>query len=126
MTFKRIFSFLFVGLAALIGCTQSPSTPRPATSKAEPGQAKANQFSPEQETKFKTALAKLSNADRPLAEAQKFCPILKRPLGFMGKPDRIEIDGQAVFLCCSGCTDDARADPKKTLDQIAQFKKGLK
>ena len=42
------------------------------------------------------------------------------------KADRIDLEGQPVFLCCSGCEDDARADSKKTLDQVAQFKKGLK
>ena len=62
-------------------------------------------------------------ADRPLAQAQKFCPVQKSLLGTMGKPDRIEIDGQPVFLCCAACADDARADPNKTLKQVALFKK---
>ena len=54
---------------------------------------------------------------------QKFCPIQKTRLGSMGKPARIEIEGQPVFLCCSGCADEARKDPKTTLDQVARFKK---
>jgi hypothetical protein len=115
----RLFGLLV--LVIVVGCTKSPSTP-----KADQSQTTAKEPSPDQEAKIEAAVAKLSATDRPLAQAQKFCPIQKTRLGIMGKPDRIEIDGQPVFLCCSGCEDDARADPKKTLDQIAEFKKGSK
>jgi hypothetical protein len=118
---RFFFGLLFLGMVTLIGCTRSTSTP-----KAEPGQAGKTVPSADQESKIQASLAKLSDTDRPLAEAQQFCPIQKTRLGMMGKPYRIEIDGQPIFLCCSGCADDARADPKKTLDQVAQFKKGLK
>jgi hypothetical protein len=123
MTAIRWFGFLFLGVVTLIGCTKSPSTPKPDAPKADTVQTKGTELAPEQETKIQAALAKLSDIDRPLAQAQKFCPIQKTRLGSMGKPDRIEIEGQPVFLCCSGCADDARAEPKKTLDQVASFKK---
>jgi hypothetical protein len=122
----RWFGFLFLGLFILSGCTKSSSNPKVDASKADPAQSKAKELTSEQEAKVQAALAKLSDADRPLALAQKFCPIQKTRLGIMGKPDRIEIDGQPVFLCCSGCEDDARADPKKTLDQVAQLKNSPK
>ena len=115
--------FLFLGVLSLIGCTKSPGTPKPDVPKTDTLQTKGADVPPEQEPKIQTALAKLSDTDRPLALAQKFCPIQKTRLGSMGKPDRIEIEGQPVFLCCSGCADDARAEPKKTLDQVASFKK---
>jgi hypothetical protein len=123
MNAMRYFGFLFLGLVALIGCTKSTESP-----KGEPNQvpAKAAKEQNEEETKIQVALAKLSDADRPLALAQKFCPIQKTRLGTMGKPDRIELNCRPVFLCCSGCEDDARADPKKTLDQVEQFKKASK
>ncbi|HWY86147.1 MAG TPA: hypothetical protein VNX28_05460 [Gemmataceae bacterium] len=117
---KHCFACTVIGLLALIGCTESPSTVKPNSNSS---QAKVEELAPELKTKIQTALAKLSDADRPLAQAQKFCPVQKGLLGTMGKPDRIEIEGQPVFLCCWGCADDARADPKKTLHQVALFKK---
>jgi hypothetical protein len=119
----RWFIFLFLVVVTLVGCTRSSSTSKPDAPKADTVQTKGKELAPEQEAKIQAALAKLSDIDRPLALAQKFCPIQKTRLGSMGKPDRIDIEGQPVFLCCSGCADDARADPKKTLDQVAHFKK---
>ena len=119
MNTMRLFGFLILGFVTLIGCSKTPDTP-----SSDSGKSKTNELTPTEEAKIKTAFGKLSDTDRLLAEAQKFCPVQKTRLGSMGKPDRIEIDGQPVFLCCSGCADDARTEPKKTLDQIAQFKKG--
>jgi hypothetical protein len=124
MNVIRFFGCLFLSLAILVGCAKTPSTPPAKAPQAESGQTKAKELTPEQETRIQNALAKLSDADRALAQSQKFCPIQKTRLGIMGKPDRIEIEGQPVFLCCSGCEDDARANPKKTLEQVAQFKNG--
>ena len=123
MTAIRWFAFLILGLVSLSGCTRSSNTPKPDAPKAGAVQSKDTELAPDQEAKLQAALAKLSDADQTLALAQKFCPIQKTRLGSMGKPDRIEIEGQPVFLCCSGCADDARAEPKKTLDQVASFKK---
>jgi hypothetical protein len=114
---------MLIGLVAFVGCTESPSTLEPSSPNANSSRTKAEELPPELKTKIQTALAKLSDTDRPLAQAQKYCPVQKALLGTMGKPDRIEIEGQPVFLCCSGCADDARADPKKTLREIALFKK---
>ena len=39
-----------------------------------------------------------------LAEQQRTCPILKDSrLGSMGPPVKLTLDGETVFLCCSGC-----------------------
>jgi hypothetical protein len=40
----------------------------------------------------------------------------------MGVPVKITLKGQAVFLCCSGCVDEAKKDPEKTLQIIAELK----
>jgi hypothetical protein len=78
----------------------------------------------DEEAKIKATLAKLPMADRLLAEAQKYCPILKDSrLGSMGAPDKIILEGQPVFLCCRSCIQDAQANPKETLAKIAQLKK---
>jgi hypothetical protein len=73
--------------------------------------------------KIKAALAKLSDEERKLAEAQKFCPILtSNQLGSMGPPVKVMIDGQPVFLCCSGCKQKALDHPKETLAKVAELK----
>jgi Cu/Ag efflux protein CusF len=64
------------------------------------------------------SLAKLSDTDRPLAEAQKFCPITGGLLGSMDVPTKVTIEGQTVFLCCDGCDETALADPVKTLAKL--------
>jgi hypothetical protein len=67
--------------------------------------------------------AKLTPHDREIVEAQQFCPILRQNrLGSMGKPVRITVNGQAVFVCCHLCTTKARANPEKTLATVAAFK----
>jgi Cu(I)/Ag(I) efflux system membrane fusion protein len=65
--------------------------------------------------KARSALAKLNAEDRKVAEAQQTCAVRGTRLGSMGVPVKVVLDGQPVFLCCSGCEDDARADPRKTL-----------
>ena len=67
-------------------------------------------------------LALLSDADRKLAEEQKICPIEGEPLGSMGKPIKLTILGQPVFICCKGCTDDAEKKPEETLKKLADLK----
>jgi hypothetical protein len=123
---NAIRCFLILGVVILIGCSKAPDAPKPDTAKADAGPTKAKELTPEKEAKIEAALAKLSEVDQPLAQAQKFCPIQKTRLGSMGKPDRIEVEGQPVFLCCSSCEEEALANAKKTLDQVALFKKGLK
>jgi Cu(I)/Ag(I) efflux system membrane fusion protein len=71
------------------------------------------------EAKIKAALNKLPENDRKLAEEQKFCPVLETSrLGSMGTPVKLMIDGQAVFLCCEGCRDQALSNPQATLAKV--------
>jgi hypothetical protein len=94
--------------------TQGGSTVRPSTPEDEDAR----------DRKIKYELSRLSAADRRLAEAQKYCPIQqKNRLGSMGPPLKIELAGQPVLLCCGSCEDRARANPKKTLETVEQFKK---
>lgn len=76
------------------------------------------------EAKVKAALAKFSDADRSLAEAQRFCPMMEdQRLGSMGIPMKLMIEGKPVFLCCNGCEEDALAKPKDTLAKVEKLKK---
>ena len=68
------------------------------------------------EKKISEALAPLSPADRKLAEAQRFCPMMEYSrLGAMGTPVKLVIDGKPVFVCCKGCVDDAKEHGAATL-----------
>jgi multidrug efflux pump subunit AcrA (membrane-fusion protein) len=89
---------------------------RSATTAARPSMSR------EEDASARAALAKLGPADRALAEAQGFCPVLNTPLGSMGVPVKIMLGDRPVFLCCKGCVKSAKADPKATLDKVAQLK----
>jgi multidrug efflux pump subunit AcrA (membrane-fusion protein) len=76
------------------------------------------------DAKRAAAFAKLSPADRKLAEAQKTCPVLKGSvLGLMGPPVKLTLDGKTVFLCCSNCEPKAKADPAGTAARAANLRK---
>jgi hypothetical protein len=78
----------------------------------------------DEDAKVAATLAKLSNADRRLAENQKHCPVLKDSrLGSMGVPIKVMIEDQPVFLCCKSCDKAALANPKETLMKVEQLKK---
>lgn len=44
---------------------------------------------------------------------QKICPVSGKPLGSMGQPVAVDINGKTVFACCSGCVDAIQANPHK-------------
>jgi Cu(I)/Ag(I) efflux system membrane fusion protein len=73
--------------------------------------------------KVAAAMAKLSPADRKLAQTQRFCPIRHEPLGTMGIPIRITLNGSPAFVCCKACVTEAQANPAKTLEQVEAYKR---
>ncbi len=66
------------------------------------------------------SLSKLSADDRKLAELQKDCPITDKPLGWMGAPPKLDVNGQAVFVCCPACTPAVQKEPEKALAKIRE------
>jgi Cu(I)/Ag(I) efflux system membrane fusion protein len=77
------------------------------------------------EAKIKASLA-LLGPDRPLAEAQGYCPVTDKPLGSMGKPIKFMFKGQPVFVCCEGCADDVREDGTAALLKVEKLKAKVK
>ena len=76
------------------------------------------------EAKIKAAMAKLSEADRSAAAAQRYCPMMDTVrLGAMGAPVKVLIDGKPVFLCCNGCKSEAAEHGKDTLVKVEKLKK---
>jgi Cu(I)/Ag(I) efflux system membrane fusion protein len=64
-------------------------------------------------------LDQLPATERALAAAQKICPITGARLGSMGKPYKMDVQGQPLFLCCKGCVAQVNADPAAALKKLA-------
>ena len=77
----------------------------------------AKELSPE-EAKIQAALAELPEPDRAAAEKQRICLVSEQRLGSMGKPVKITVKGQDVFLCCSGCENTIKDDPDTYLAKL--------
>lgn len=108
MTTTRLGAFLFVSLfVSAPGCGENGPPP------------------PDKEAKIKAALGQLDPADRKLAEEQKFCAVqTKKRLGSMGKPVKVMVKDQPVFLCCESCQKTAQKDPDQTLATVERLKTG--
>jgi Cu(I)/Ag(I) efflux system membrane fusion protein len=53
-----------------------------------------------------------------LAARQKLCPVTDEPLGSMGGPVRVVVNGRTVFICCKGCEKALRKSPDKYLAKL--------
>jgi membrane fusion protein, copper/silver efflux system len=95
-----------------------------AGAKGTAGGAATRATTPEDpEEKIRAALARLSPADRQLAEQQRTCAILKDSrLGSMGTPIKLTLANETVFLCCTGCKSQAMAEPEKTAARAKELK----
>ncbi len=85
------------------------STESPSTTRRKPGTPSARELK---------NIAKLPPEDQKLAIAQGICPVAGEPLGSMGVPIKIELEGQTVFICCKACLKQARENPRKVLEKI--------
>jgi Cu(I)/Ag(I) efflux system membrane fusion protein len=102
-------SVYFGGSGGSKSAQSSVTTVRPSTPEDE-------------KAKLAAVFAQMTPADRRVAEAQQFCPVLEESrLGSMGPPVKVTIEGQVVFLCCKGCKKGALANPQKTLAKITKL-----
>lgn len=67
---------------------------------------------------YADVLAKLPEADRAIADAQKVCPVSGEPLGSMGVPVKVTVKDRDVLLCCEGCKDAILKDPDAYLAKL--------
>jgi hypothetical protein len=104
---------IYVGGSSGSKSTSTTMSSRPASAESD-------------EKQIRDALAELSPADAKLAEAQRYCPVTEMRLGSMGKPDKIMVQGRAVFLCCSGCEESAKSEAAKTLAAVDKYLRGEK
>jgi len=115
-----VVAFLLTA-SAMIGCGGNPQ-PGPVASTPV-AESSSGEHAATDQAVITEALAQLSPEDRLLAESQKFCAIAtENPLGTMGTPLKIEVNGEPVFLCCAGCKGKALRNPEETLASVAKLK----
>ena len=91
---------LFTAFGSMwLGCS-SPTDSIPASAQAP---AQTETAGSENED-----LVALSDEDRQLVLAQRVCPVSEEPLGSMGTPIKVTVDGRHLFICCKGCEDSAK------------------
>ena len=79
------------------------------------------------DAKIMAQLDKIPAEDRKLVEAQKFCAVMNHQrLGSMGAPIKFDINGEPVFVCCSGCKAKALKNPDETLAKVEALKSAEK
>ncbi|TWU34875.1 hypothetical protein [Novipirellula artificiosorum] len=50
-------------------------------------------------------------SDEELIALQGVCPISGKPLGSMGQPPKVMVNGKSLFVCCGGCSGKVEASP---------------
>jgi YHS domain-containing protein len=107
---------LLTSLFVFAGCSQeqpkAPSTPSPEQKAADQGPAA------DKSTEDLPGLKDLSPEDLAAAKKQEVCPVTGEKLGSMGKPYKVTVKGQTVFLCCDGCEEAITKDPDKYLAKL--------
>jgi hypothetical protein len=105
--------------SAYFGASGSPTSgaaPAPSPTRGTENGTPASSSDPS--AKHRANVAKLPEADRLLAERQQACPITNLPLGSMGVPYKMTVQGTPLFLCCEGCKDQVAKDPQGALTKI--------
>lgn len=59
-------------------------------------------------------------ADADAIAAQKKCLVMDEELGGMGAPQKVNLKGKSVYICCAGCAKKLLAEPDKYLAMLAK------
>lgn len=105
----RLMLVLASALIVVAGCGKQAEPP-------------ASKGSSALDPKIEAERAKLAPADRKLVDAQNMCPVHDEPLGHMGKPYKLALEGETVFLCCEACAPEAKADAKKIIAKVKELR----
>jgi hypothetical protein len=115
--------------------SKGPKAEAPASSGAKPAEAKKGDEPPAVEgpkadnalpegkgVKLTAAeiaaIKELPAAEQSAALAQAVCPVSSHHLGSMEKPIKVTAEGRTFYLCCDGCEDGLKADPKGTVAKL--------
>ena len=113
-TLATTATVLLIGTLAFVGCNSQDGASPESRTPTSTTDASMSDVDP----KINAALAQLSPEDRAAAEQQKICPVTGEPLGSMGKPIKVTVKGQEVFLCCEACRERSEAEPDKYLAKL--------
>lgn len=116
----RLAALTAAVVTVLGGCGAPVSEDKSRGSPAAGGAEKTIEAGQDSPAAAETAagLAQLDEADRALAAKQRICPVSGALLGSMGKPVKISVKGQTVFLCCAGCEAEIRRSPDEYLQKL--------
>lgn len=117
--FAVLFVLAAVLAAVLVGCgggtNPAQETKKDSVAKDAVAAKEASKKEPEEDA---SGLKLLDEADRKLAEKQKFCPVTGNLLGSMDKPYKMTVKGHVFFLCCDGCKEEVDKDPDGILKKV--------
>lgn len=116
-----LLSVIFISFS-LFSCgsdrTQPTNSSSPSTSDGHVNHSHQGMNGQTDMEKMKVALAKLSTEDAASAEKQHVCPVSGKMLGVMGPPQKVDANGQPVWICCNGCRDKLLSDPDVYLAKL--------
>jgi len=95
-----VLLLLAVVLATVAGCNPNPPAVAPPATGGSAEQSDSDM------KKMKVELAKLSPGDAASAEKQHICPVTDKMLGTMGAPQKVDVNGKQVWICCDGCREE--------------------
>jgi YHS domain-containing protein len=64
------------------------------------------------------AIKELPAAEQAVALAQAVCPVSSHHLGSMDKPVKVSAEGRTFYICCEGCEDKVKSDPKGVIAKL--------
>jgi YHS domain-containing protein len=64
------------------------------------------------------AIKELPASEQAAALAQAVCPVSAHHLGSMDKPFKVTAEGRTFYLCCEGCEDKLKDDPKAVIAKL--------
>ncbi|MGE3804281.1 MAG: hypothetical protein AB7K24_06380 [Gemmataceae bacterium] len=108
MKTRNLLMLVALTFIIVVGCGKQSEPPAQPASGLDP--------------KVEAERAKLPPEERKLVDAQHLCPVHDEPLGHMGAPYKITLEGETVFLCCDACAPDAKADPKKIVAKVKELR----
>jgi hypothetical protein len=102
-------------LVVLAGCQGKPS---PDMTSIAPGAAPMDT-----DADIRANLSQLGPEDQQLAEQQKYCPMMEGVrLGEMGRPYKVTVLGDSMFVCCKKCVLAAQNEPDRALAKIRDLR----
>jgi YHS domain-containing protein len=64
------------------------------------------------------AIKELPAAEQAVAIKQAICPVSNHHLGSMEKPLKVTAEGRTFYLCCEGCEEELKANPKAVVAKL--------